>query len=220
MHARAPLLTAAAVALAGALAACGSDTDQGTAERATRTASSAAPQSPECGPDSTLSQFDWMEQCDTTIAEPTEQTDLPDTELAVGDTFAYNDGLKIRVDSIREITQFGETDTRPEAGQFPFRVTFTVTNGTDKPYDLDDLGPNAEGATTGGMTTSLYVEPGSKETTGRLAPGRSAMFTEEYSIAKSDATSIVFSISRNDEVWLEQSSAWLGDDPHWTGPIR
>ncbi|OUD04249.1 hypothetical protein [Streptomyces swartbergensis] len=65
------------------------------------------------------------------------------------------------LDSIRQITRFGEYDSRPEAGHIPFRVTFTVSNGTDKPYDLDDLSATAEGGTTGGQPESLYVTVGS-----------------------------------------------------------
>ncbi|MEV7082387.1 hypothetical protein AB0N88_28240 [Streptomyces sp. NPDC093516] len=216
MQARAPLLTITAVLLTGILIACGSDTEQGTAERSTSTTSAPA-QSPDCGPGSTLSQSEWVERCATVSATPS--TEQPDTELAVGDTFAYTDGLKVKVDSIRQITRFGEYDSRPEAGQIPFRITFTVTNGTDKPYDLDDLGATAEGGTTGGQTSSLYVTVGSKEKGGRLAPGRAGTFTEEYSIAKSDASSVVFSTSRFDEAWLEQS-VWRGEGPHWTGAIE
>jgi hypothetical protein len=162
MQARAPVLTIIAALFAGTLA-CGADTEQGTAERSTST-SSAPATSPDCGPDSTLSQSEWMEQC----ATATPSTEQPDTELAVGDTFAYTDGLKVKVDSIRQITRFGEYDSRPDAGQIPFRVTFTVTNGTDKPYDLDALGATAEGGTTGGETRFLYVTVGSAEKDGRL----------------------------------------------------
>jgi hypothetical protein len=215
MQARSPLLTIIAVLFAGTLIACGADTEQGTAERSTST-SSAPARSPDCGPDSTLSQSEWMEQC----ATATPSAEQPDTELAVGDTFAYTDGLKVKVDSIRQITRFGEYDSRPDAGQIPFRVTFTVTNGTDKPYDLDDLGATAEGGTTGGETRFLYVTVGSAEKDGRLAPGRAGTFTEEYSIDKNDASSIVFSMSRSDEAWLEQENVWRGEDPHWTGAIE
>ncbi|MFJ4982147.1 hypothetical protein ACIP6X_43905 [Streptomyces coeruleorubidus] len=217
MRSRTALLTTTVIVFAGTLLACGADTEQGTAERSTST-SSAPAQSPNCGPDSTLSQSEWIEQCAT--VSPTLSTEQPDTELAVGDTFAYKDGLKIKVDSIRKITRFGEYDSRPDPGQVPFRITFTVTNGLDKPYDLDGLIPAAEGGTTGGQTSSLYVSLDSKEMDGRLSPGRDGTFTEEYSIAERDATSIVFSMSRSDEAWLQQNSAWLGEDPHWTGVIK
>ncbi|NEE23034.1 DUF4352 domain-containing protein [Streptomyces sp. SID7499] len=222
MHSRTAVLTSTAIVFAGALVACGTDTEQGTAERSP-TASSAPAQSPDCGSDSTLSQSEWIEQCATATATPSAEqpsTKLPNTELAVGDTFAYKDGVKVKIDSIRKITRFGEYDSGPDAGQIPFRVTFTITNGTDKPYDLDGLSPTAEGGTTGGQTSSLYVSIDSKEMNGRLAPGRAGTFTEEYSIARSDAASIVFSMSRSDKAWLQQNSAWLGVDPHWTGAIK
>lgn len=94
----------------------------------------------------------------------------------------------------------------------PFRVTFTITNGTKKPYDMDSFGYNAQGATTGGEAESLYVKVDSKQMAGRLAPGRSATFTSEYSIAKSDGKEVLFTMSRSDEAWLE-SGSFLGDDP-------
>ncbi|KUL34746.1 hypothetical protein [Streptomyces regalis] len=137
----------------------------------------------------------------------------------MGDTFAYTDGLKVKVDSIRTITKYGEYDDKPDADRTPFRVTFTITNGTKKPYDMDSFGYDAQGATTGGQTEFLYVEVDSKQMGGRLAPGRSATFTSEYSLAKSDGKDIVFTISRSDDAWLE-SGSFLGDDPNWTGTIK
>ncbi|MBJ6617943.1 MULTISPECIES: hypothetical protein [unclassified Streptomyces] len=218
MHTRATAVAAVVAAvLTATLSACGSDeSKQGTAERATAAAESApASSTPDCG-DGDLSQADWMEDC---ADDGPEKGDRPETELAVGDTFAYTDGLKVKVDSITTITEWGEYDTEPEAGQTPFRVTWTITNGTKKPYDLDEFGYQAQGATTGGETESLYVELGSKQMTGRLAAGRSGTFTSEYSLAKTDGKDILFTMSRMDEQWLEDGS-FLGEDPHWTGTIK
>ncbi|MFH9569726.1 hypothetical protein ACH4MG_04135 [Streptomyces sp. NPDC017454] len=198
MHTRAVALVSAAV-LAVMLTACSSDEPkQGTAERAAENASSAPASSTPDSPD---------------------QDEQPDTELAVGDTFAYTDGLKVKVDSITTITKWGEYDTKPEVGQTPFRVTWTVTNGTKKPYDLDQFGYQAQGATTGGETESLYVEVGSKQMTGRLAAGRSGTFTSEYSLAKTDGKDVLFTMTRMDEQWLEDGS-FLAEDPNWTGTIK
>ncbi|WP_081236821.1 hypothetical protein [Streptomyces viridosporus] len=220
MHARTITLATAAI-LAATLTACSADEpSQGKAERATAAASAPASKTPDCGPDSTLSQADWMEQCGDSPAATDAGDEQPDTELAVDDTFAYTDGLKIKVDSISRITKYGEYDDRPEADQIPFRVTWTVMNGTKKPYNLDDFSYQAQGATTGGETELLFVEEGSKKMTGRLAPGRTGTYTFEYAIAKSDGKDIVFTMSRMDDAWLEQDSAWLGEDPHWTGPIK
>jgi hypothetical protein len=218
MHARTALITAAI--LAAALSACGgSDTQQGKAERATASTKADASKSPDCGPDSNLSQSDWIDKCSSDSATPTDDKQ-PDTELAVGDTFAYKDGLKVKITGINKITQYGEYDDRPPADQTAFRVNIAVTNGTTKPYDLDNLSNQAEGATTGGETTFISVEPGSKQMTGRLAPGRTGAFTSEYSIAKSDGNSIVVTVSRTDEAFLQDDSAYLGDDPNWTGNIK
>ncbi|MCM1972310.1 hypothetical protein [Streptomyces sp. G1] len=212
MHTRTAL---AVVVLAAALTAC-SEPTQGTAERQTAAASTPKSSAPDCGPDSGLSQADWIEQCASDSPAADEQ---PDTELAVGDTFAYTDGIKAKVDSISTITQYGEYDDKPDADQQAFRVTFTITNGTKKPYDLDNFSYDAQGATTGGQTESLYVETGSKEIAGRLAPGRSGTFTSEYAIDKADGKEIVFTLSRMDDEWLE-SGKFLGEDPNWTGSIK
>ncbi|MHC3474681.1 hypothetical protein ACYF6T_39140 [Streptomyces sp. 7R007] len=215
MHARTALVTTAI--LAAALTACSSsDTQQGKAERAA--ASTTATTSPDCGPDSTLSQSDWIDQCSSASATPSAKK--PDTELAVGDTFAYKDGLKVTVTGISRITQYGEYDDRPDSDQTAFRVKFAVTNGTTTPYDLDNIGYNAEGATRGGEAEFISVEPGSKQMTGRLAPGRTGSFTSEYTIAKSDGNTIVFTVSRTDDAFLQDDSAYLGEDPTWTGDIK
>ncbi|WP_158690670.1 hypothetical protein [Streptomyces sp. 142MFCol3.1] len=124
------------------------------------------------------------------------QDKRPDTELAVGDTFAYEDGLRAKVTGINKITQFGEYGDRPEAGKTAFRVKFQVSNNTAKPYDLDSLSCSAEGCTTGGETGFITVEPGSKQDAGRLATGRTGAFTSEYSITMSDGTTIVFTVIR------------------------
>ncbi|MFJ8153948.1 hypothetical protein [Streptomyces sp. NPDC094468] len=217
MHAGRSTLIVISV-LTAALTACSSNEPaQGKAERAS-TGSASASKSPDCGPDSQLSQSDWIDQCSSASATPT--ADQPDTELKVGDTFAYTDGIKVKIDSIRTITRWGEYDDKPDADQTPFRVTFTLSNGTTKPYDLDNLSYDAQGATTGGQTESLYVDADSKEMTGRLAPGRSATFTSEYSMAKADGKTIVFTMTRTDDAWLKNGSAWLGEDPHWTGDIK
>ncbi|WP_406461153.1 hypothetical protein OH768_39775 [Streptomyces sp. NBC_01622] len=216
MHGRTVLVAIAA--FVATLTACAGSHEQGAAERATPTADKASSKSPDCGPNSTLSQSDWIDQCSSNSAVPT--TDKPNTELAVGDTFAYKDGMKVQVNGINKITRYGEYGDKPSADKTAFRVVWTVTNGTTKPYDLDDMSSDAKGATNGGETESIYVEVDSKEMTGRLAPGRGGRFTSEYTIAKSDGTQIVFTMSRTDDAFLQDDSAYLGEDPHWTGTIK
>ncbi|MGW5129458.1 hypothetical protein ACWEQ7_36515 [Streptomyces sp. NPDC004069] len=158
-----------------------------------------------------------MEQCATD--SPAADDEQPDTELSVGDTFAYIDGIKVKVGSITTIKRYEEYDDRPKADQTAFRVTWTVTNSTQKPYDLDNLSTEAQGATTGGEVDTLYMEADAKAMTGRLAAGRSGTFTKEYAIAKADSDQIVFTMTRMDDEWLSDGS-FLGEDPHWTGKIK
>ncbi|WP_432159078.1 hypothetical protein [Streptomyces sp. bgisy153] len=185
-------ITTAAIAVT--LTACGTGDEQGTAERATSSAPSATTEKK---------------------ADEPKNDDKPNTELAVGDGFRYKDGLKITVTAISRITKYGEYDEKPAANQTAFRVSWTVTNGSSKPVDLDGWGYNATGATTGGQTMPIAVEPGSKFMTGRLAAGREASFTSEYTIAKNDGPDILFTMTR-----LDESTNLLAEDPHWTGTIK
>jgi hypothetical protein len=190
--------TAAAFAAAAllALTACSSH-DQGTAERATKSTATAKDTSKD----------------DAKSSDDAEKK--PDTELSVGDGFRYNDGVKVTVTGVSKITKFGEFDEKPAANKTPFRVTWTVSNGTKKPLDLDSWGYNANGATSGGQADIFMVEAGSKMMTGRLAPGGSGTFTSEYALAKSDGMEIVFTMTR-----MDKSADILAEDPHWTGTIK
>ncbi|MFG2025378.1 hypothetical protein [Streptomyces sp. NPDC048825] len=108
----------------------------------------------------------------------------------------------------------------PQNKDTAFRVTWTVTNGTAKPLDLDSWSINPQGATTGGEVTFFYVEKGSKQMTGRLAPDRNGTYTGEYSLPKSDGTEVVVTAARMDDAFLKDDAAYLAEDPHWTGPIK
>ncbi|MFD4766123.1 hypothetical protein [Streptomyces niveus] len=191
---RTALAAAAAVALLPLTAACG-DTEQGTAERAgTEKQADDAPEEPAAD------------------EEPAE-----DTELAVGDGFRYKDGVKVTVTKVRKLraADFGEYDVKPEADQTGFRVSRDITNGSKKSIDLDAWGFDAQGATTGGTTESLFAENGSRLMGGRLAPARTGTFTSEYALPKADGLDIVFTMTRMDE-----NMNILAEDPHWTGSIK
>lgn len=209
MHARSALITVAI--LATTLTACaGTDHQQGKAERATADAPSSS-KSPDCGPDSTLSQSDWIDQCSS--ATPTDKQ--ANTELTVGDTFAYNDGVKVTIASIRRLTAFGEWDDRPDANQTGYRVTWTILNGTKKPLDMDQWSETEQGATNGGDVTLLSIDKGSRSMTGRIAPGQTGTFTSESALDKTNGTKIVITMTRMDE-----QADLLAEDPHWTGTIK
>lgn len=197
---RAAVAAAAAIAILPFMAACGSS-GQGTAERST-----AAEKAADDGKDA------------ASTAEPAEEEpEQPDTELKVGDGFRYNDGVKVTVTKIRKLktADYGEYDSRPEADQTAFRVQWDIANGTSKPLDLESWGYDAKGASTGGTTNMVSAENGAKQMAGRLAPGKTASFTFEYSLAKSDGTEVVFTMSR-----LDDSVDLMSKSPNWTGTIE
>lgn len=219
IKARSALIALVALTSLPLVAACGS-TDQGTAERAASSGKSApahkGPDKADCA-DPDLSQAEWLDQCASDAPADDQPADEPDTELAVGDGFRYDDGVRISVTKIAELRNgdFGEYDEKPGAKSTGFRVTYSITNGTKKPLDLDSWGINAQGATTGGETEFISAQNGAKTMTGRLAPGKTAPFTGEYSLAKSDGRSVVVTVTRMDE-----GAEILAEDPHWTGPIK
>lgn len=199
-HTRTAAIAAAAAAVL-ALTACGAEPSQGSAERAPK-ASANEP-----------ADADNADASDDEEEEP--DADLPDTELSVGDSFKYDDGVKFTVTVISEITKFGEYDERPEAGQTAFRVHWDINNGSKKFVDLDGWGYNAKGATTGGDADFGIVELGSKEMSGRLAVGKTGSYTSEYVLDKEDGKKVVFTVTRMDEEF-----DLLAEDPNWTGTIK
>ncbi|MBQ1166050.1 hypothetical protein KBZ21_49515, partial [Streptomyces sp. A73] len=44
------------------------------------------------------------------------------TEMNVGDTFRYHDGITVTVTSIDRFTKFSEYDSKPSAGETAFRI--------------------------------------------------------------------------------------------------
>ncbi|MFJ9029799.1 hypothetical protein ACIRQP_14950 [Streptomyces sp. NPDC102274] len=200
MHTRTRIRTAILATTAAALlpltAAC-SSSEQGTAERGV------APQQSVTG--------------DAAPAEEPIEEKAPDTELAVGDGFRYKDGVLLAVTGINRLTaaDFGEFDLKPGADKTGFRVSLDVTNNAKNPLDLDAWGVNAQGATTGGQTEFVSAEKGSRQMTGRLAPGKKGSFTFEYALAKKDGAEVVFTMTRVDD-----SVDLLAEDPHWTGTIK
>jgi hypothetical protein len=138
-----------------------------------------------------------------------------DTELSLGDTFSYEDDVNVTVDSIEKITQFGEYDTRPSAGETAFWVNVTIDNGSKKPLNLDDFILTAQGATNGGEVMDTYLEKGAKDMTGRLAPGIKTQKNSAYIIDDKYGKSIVVSVGR-----YSDDFETLLEDPNWTGDIK
>ncbi|MFG7940972.1 hypothetical protein [Streptomyces cacaoi] len=200
-------LAIAAVVILSVTAACSSDTS-GNADTKPSKAAKAKPA--DCGADSDLSQSEWMEKC----ADDAGGDKAPTTELKVGDTFKYPDGVRATISSISQLTQFGEFDDRPKPNQIAFRVNLDVKNDSKKPVQLDDFAIDASGATNGGNVELVMVEAGAKQLIGRVAPGATAKGTNEFAITKSSGRQIVATVTRMDEDTI------LDEAPNWTGPIR
>lgn len=179
-------MSATALVASLALAACGGS--QGTADRADTSSESQPAQGAE------------------------QSKEQPDTELAIGDTFEYTDGVRFTVTSIKEVTP-GQYDFAPE-GKTPFRVSWTVENGSKATLDLDAWGYNAVGATRGGDAEFVSIE-GVKTMTGRLAPGKKGEFEADYALAPSDGRKVAFDVARMDD-----AVDVLATPPTWTGDIE
>ncbi|MCT2588496.1 hypothetical protein LHJ74_00800 [Streptomyces sp. N2-109] len=138
------------------------------------------------------------------------------TELKAGEVYTYPDDVSVSVQSLSPITQYGEYDDKPEAGQTAFRATISIDNGSKKPIDIDDLYLTVQGATNGGDVRDLYVEAGSKQMTGRLAPGVKTEKTAEYAIDDKYGKKVLVIIGHT----AEGSENWSMEDPTWTATIK
>lgn len=219
-------------------AACGSSHEQGTAERAKSGGTAEKRDKSEgtkakkakkadkadkadCGPDSELTQAEWMDTCvdedeeNGTVDEAGADDKRPNTELTVGDTFRYDDGLKVTVTGIKKVTAFTEYDNRPSGKETAFRISVKFDNQSKKPIDLGEFDVNGQGATKGGDTEITTWEIGSKEITGRLAPGMSDTKNSDGVLDKQYGTQMLVTVTR-----MSEDSDILAEDPHWTGPIQ
>jgi len=199
-----------------ALTGCGSDgssTDTGASPAKSSKADreqESSEKAIDCSDDN-LSQADWMEHC----ADDAGGEEAPATDLKFGQTFTWDDGVKVTVDSAKTITDFGEFDDRPEDGERLFRVNVTVDNGSRKPVDLEDFGVLVTGATNGGDAEIAFVEKGAKEMMGRLAPGVKDTKNSDWSLAKEYGSQVLVTVSR-----MSEDADFFAEDPEWTGPIR
>lgn len=208
------LAAMAAIAVAFPLTtACGAS---GTVERAAdrpAAAKKADKDKVDCTSQQT-SQADWMKYC----AEDAGDEKAPDTELKVGDSFRYNDGVKVAITRIEHFSNFAEYDSRPAAGETAFRVHVKVTNGTRKPLSLDNLSVMVSGATKGGEAEFTTWENGASEMAGgRLAPGVTAEKTEDGVLGKKYGMQALVSVYYMSD---DPNVDALAAEPNWTGPIR
>ncbi|MFI5649885.1 hypothetical protein ACIA71_01530 [Streptomyces anulatus] len=200
--------TAAAAALlfACSLTACG-DTDEPAAPKSTVKAST--PEHEVDCSDTSLSQADWMEHCNT---ETPAESEAPATDLAFGKPFAWPDGLEVTVLEAKVFSDWDEFE-EPDAKAHEFRVRLKVDNKSGQAIDLDQLSASVDGATNGGTADLTIFSKGSAPLEGRLAKGVSAVKTSDHSLEKRYGKDIVVTVQRT-----------TADDvlafPEFTGSIK
>lgn len=133
------------------------------------------------------SENNTTEEPEAPAEEQNEAATVP-TDLALGDTHNWSDGISLTITSVTavptsELDQF-EAEFIPE-GEIPIELAVTVTNGSQEPVDLSEFSFFIEGATTGGEATSQFFE-GDEFLDGRLAPGQSRDHTSHYSFNTSE----------------------------------
>lgn len=136
----------------------------------------------------------------------------PAPELALGETYTWDDDLSLTVGGLREVPaqDIGEYDF-VEDGQLPFVADLTITNNGSAPFDLSHLFPGAEGVTNGGRADTTrfeaYGETGYLE--GRLAPGETLAHVFGWTLAEEHGREIAIEVGRGDD-WSLPAPVWLG----------
>lgn len=183
--------TAATAALfLAALTACGGGGDDKTASAE---AAPSAVESADCT-SQTLSQAEYMEHC----AEETPEAESEKlTGLKFGESYTWDDGLKVTVVEAKKFTDYDpELLESPEPGMTDFRVGLKVENGGKAPVALDDLSLIVEGATKGGEAASTIFSKGSEPLEGRLAPGVTVLKNHDNTLETGYGKKIVVTVQR------------------------
>ncbi|MEV6331702.1 DUF4190 domain-containing protein [Streptomyces sp. NPDC051909] len=140
-------------------------------------------------------------------AEPTEQAPAA---LKFGDTFTYEDGIKVTVSKPRAHTPDGFAAGHAK-GNKAFQVTITIVNGSGKTLDVTTALPDAkdaEGATADMVFDGSYA---SKPFEGKVLPGKQAKADYTFSLPSAAAG----------ELQVELSPTILEHDSQvWTGPTK
>ncbi|MEU1663538.1 hypothetical protein ABZ547_07980 [Streptomyces sparsogenes] len=189
------------------LTACSSSDDKDSSKDVKPTA--AGKKSFDCD-DPNGDQAAWVEHCADKKPAPAEQ---PSTGLAFGKSYRWPDGLEVSVASAKQVTQFGEYDSKPSANETGFRVELKLSNKGKTPAKLDDLSVIVEGATNGGEAASTTYETGSEPLEGRLAPGMTVTKNDDSVLGTKYGKKIVVTVQRmSDDFDLEF--------PEFTGTIQ
>ena len=198
---------ATATVLLATLTACGGggDDNAGSSPKPSPSAAQPSQSKVDCSDDS-LSQADWLEHC-------SDQAGGKSAGLKFGQSYTWPDGLKVTVVEAKVFTDYDkELLESAEPGKTDFRVELKLENTGKAPAALDDLSTIIEGATNGGEAASTAFENGAEPLEGRLAPGVTAVKTDDNVLESKYGKKIVVTVQR-------ASDDYNLDFPEFTGEI-
>lgn len=203
---------ATTVLLLAALTACSDSGGSAAKSEAPPTPSATPSESVDCS-DESLDQATWMEHCSGEAGTGGDGTEGQSTGLTFGESYTWPDGLKVTVVEARVFTDYDtELLESAEPGETDFRVKLKLTNGGKAAVALDDVTTIIEGATNGGQAATTVFENGSEPLEGRLAPGVSAVKTDDNVLEPKYGKKIVVTVQR-------ASDDFSLDFPEFTGEI-
>ncbi|MFF7335468.1 hypothetical protein [Streptomyces sp. NPDC008150] len=203
MHSRTTRPAVAVLLLTAALAACSDSADttasspEATTAPAHKAASPKASPSVDCSDDN-LSQADWIDHC-------SDKADGKSAGLTFGQTYTWDDGLKVTVVEARKFTDYdSEYGEEATPGATDFRVKIKLTNTGRTAVNLSDLSTLVDGATNGGEASSTSFMKGSAPLEGRLAPGVSTVKTDDNELESKYGKKVVITVQRvSDDLTLD-----------------
>ncbi|MFJ3278497.1 hypothetical protein [Streptomyces halstedii] len=153
-----------------------------------------------------------MEHCSEDDGAGTGGDGGPSTDLPFGKVYAWPDGLEV---TVVEATVFSDWDEyeEPDPKSTEFRIRLKFDNKSSESVDLGDLSVMVDGATNGGQSSSSTFSKGSAPLEGRLAPGVSAVKTDDNALEKRYGKDIVVTVQRTSEDGFDVF-------PEFTGTIK
>ncbi|MET9956045.1 DUF4190 domain-containing protein [Streptomyces sp. NPDC006339] len=140
-------------------------------------------------------------------AEPTEKAPAA---LKFGDTFTYEDGIKVTVSKPRSHKPDGFAVGHTK-GNRAFQVTITIVNGSKKTLDVTAALPDASDAQGGAAETVFDGSDATKPFDGKVLPGKQAKADYTFSLPAAAAG----------ELQIELSPTVLEHESQiWTGPTK
>ncbi|MFJ2568985.1 hypothetical protein ACIOYT_00995 [Streptomyces halstedii] len=161
--------------------------------------------------DKSLSQAEWVDAC-SDGGSGTGGDGGPSTGLGFGKPYVWADGLEVTVVEAAVFSDWDEYE-EPDPKNTEFRIRLKLDNKSSESVDLGDLSVMVDGATNGGQSSSSTFSKGSAPLEGRLAPGVSAVKTDDNALEKRYGKDIVVTVQRTSEDGFDVF-------PEFTGTIK